>query len=168
MASSGDADALTVQGFERELTDLFQEVPDLHQALLSYQEARGRIVERKRNRGFWPLKGLNKSGKGAGSMGAKGFRKGQSKGKDELLNRIARTHCKRCGELGHWKAECPQRPKESQANVASASHESTLDEATEQVIFEEIESEAEVGGLAKQESALTSQIICSKNCKAVR
>ena len=48
---AGDADALTVQSFERELTDLFQEVPDLHSALISYQEARGRIVERKRNRG---------------------------------------------------------------------------------------------------------------------
>ena len=145
LATTGDADALTVQGFEKELTELFQEIPDLHQALLSYQEARGRIVERKRNRGFWPIKGLSKSGKGSSSFGPKGFRKGGSKGKDELLNRIARTHCKRCGELGHWKAECPQRLKESQANVASASHEMEENEAAAQVLFEEIDSEAEVG-----------------------
>ena len=144
LATTGDADALTVQGFEKELTELFQEIPDLHQALLSYQEARGRIVERKRNRGFWPIKGLSKSGKGSSSFGPKGFRKGGSKGKDELLNRIARTHCKRCGELGHWKAECPQRLKESQANVASA-HEMEENEAAAQVLFEEIDSEAEVG-----------------------
>ena len=79
LATFGDADALTVQGFERELIDLFQEIPDLHSALVSYQEARGRIVERKRNRGFWPLKG-GSTGKGKG-FGNKGFRKGQSKGK---------------------------------------------------------------------------------------
>ena len=145
LANTGDADALTVQGFEKELTELFQEIPDLHQALLSYQEARGRIVERKHNRGFWPIKGLNKSGKGSSSFGSKGFRKGGSKGKDELLNRIARTHCKRCGELGHWKAECPRRLKESQANVASASHEMEENEAAAQVLFEEIDSEAQVG-----------------------
>ena len=82
LAKSGDADALTVQGFENELTELFQEVPDLHSALLSYQEARGRIIERKRNRGFWPLRSSStrKSGKGFGPSG-KGQRKGQSKGK---------------------------------------------------------------------------------------
>ena len=144
LATSGDADALTVQGFERELTDLFQEIPDLHSALVSYQEARGRIVERKRNRGFWPLKG-GSTGKGKG-FGNKGFRKGQSKGKDELLARIARTHCKRCGELGHWKAECPLKmTKESQANVASASHEAEENDLFEQVLIEEINSEFEVG-----------------------
>ena len=144
LATSGDADALTVQGFERELTDPFQEIPDLHSALVSYQEARGRIVERKRNRGFWPLKG-GSTGKGKG-FGNKGFRKGQSKGKDELLARIARTHCKRCGELGHWKAECPLKmTKESQANVASASHEAEENDLFEQVLIEEINSDFEVG-----------------------
>ena len=25
---------------------------------------------------------------------------------DELLNRFVRIHCKRCAELGHWKAGC--------------------------------------------------------------
>ena len=39
LAKSGDADALKIQSFENELTELFQEVPDLHSALLSYQEA---------------------------------------------------------------------------------------------------------------------------------
>lgn len=44
LASTGDSDALAVQTFERDLEDLFQEIPDLHSALVSYQEARGRIV----------------------------------------------------------------------------------------------------------------------------
>ena len=148
MALAGDADAMTVQAFERELTNLFQEVPDLHSALLSYQEARGRITDRKRNRGFWPVRSPSggKSGKGLNAAGSKGFRKGQSKGKDELLARIARTHCKRCGELGHWKAECPlkSQAKESQANVASA-QEALDPDLSDQVLFEAIASDPEVG-----------------------
>ena len=63
LAASGDGDALAVQGFERDLTDLFQEVPELHTALTAYQEARGRIAERRKSRGFWPVKG----GKGRGA-----------------------------------------------------------------------------------------------------
>ena len=159
LAGAGDADALTVQSFERELTDLFQEVPDLHSALLSYQEARGRIVERKRNRGFWPVRNQSsgaKGGKGFGSAGMKGFRKGQSKGKDELLARISRTHCKRCGELGHWKAECPLRNKESQANVASAQADAEPD-FSEQVLIEEISSDREVGVETKQKETKDMQ-----------
>ena len=68
-------------------------MPDLHSALLSYEEARGRIIERKRNKGFWPLRSSSrgKSGKGFAGPSAKGLRKGQSTGNDELLNRIART-----------------------------------------------------------------------------
>ena len=161
LASTGDADALTVQSFEKELTELFQEVPDLHSALLSYQEARGRIVERKRNRGFWPLKGgssSSKSGKGYGPPGFKGFKKGQSKGKEELLSRIARTHCKRCGEIGHWKAECPLRSKESQANVASTPFVEADAFQSDRVLFEQIESEGEVGVWSKENRNETTRI----------
>ena len=134
MASWGDADALTVQTFEKDLEELMQEVPDLHTALVSYHEARARINERKRNRGFWPA-GQKGSGKGFKSgfqsSGSKGFRKGNSKGKDELLQRIARTHCKKCGELGHWKAECPNKAKDS-VNIVT---QEAFDE-TDQVVFE--------------------------------
>ena len=134
LASWGDADALAVQTFEKDLEDLFQDVPDLHTALISYHEARPRISERKRNRGFWPP-GQKSSGKGYKSSfngaGGRGFRKGGSKGKDELLQRIARTHCKRCGELGHWKAECPNKPKD-QVNIVTQE----ADEETDQVVFE--------------------------------
>ena len=143
---------MTVQSFENELTELFQEAPDLHSAPLSYQEARGRIIERKRNRGFWPLRSSSSSSGGRKGFGprSKGHQKGQSKGEDELLNRIARTHCKRCGELGHWKAECPQRAKESQANVTSAMPVSYEPDTNDQVLFEEIESDYEVRGVGKE------------------
>ena len=134
LAAWGDADALTIQAFEKDLEELMQEVPDLHTALVSYHEARAKINERKRNRGFWPA-GQKGSGKGFKSGfqygGSKGFRKGSSKGKDELLQRISRTHCKKCGELGHWKAECPNKAKDS-VNIVT---QEALDE-TDQVMFE--------------------------------
>ena len=61
LASQGDPDALNVVSFERDLEEMFQEVPDLLQSLFSYHEARAKIPERKRSRGFWPLsKGAGK------------------------------------------------------------------------------------------------------------
>ena len=85
LAASGDSDALVIQGFERDLEEMFQEVPDLHTAMTSYVEARSKLVEKRKHRGFWPIRG-NQS-KGGKSFG-KGFRKGQS-GKSNLLNRIS-------------------------------------------------------------------------------
>ena len=102
LVAQGDEHALQVQAFEQDLSDMFQEVPDLQQALISYQEARSNLTDR----GFWPSKGKSKnSGKGFGA----GPRKGSSKGfgKADLLAKIARTNF--CGERGHWKAESTQR-----------------------------------------------------------
>ena len=138
----GDGDALDVQGFERDLTDLFQEVPELHTALTGYQEARGRIAERRKSRGFWPVKGGKGRGAGWSSDGSynnKGSKKGSGKGKEELLQRIARTHCKLCGERGHWRAECPQRTKES-ANIATI-HTAIEEDAGDQIIVDLSEEE---------------------------
>ena len=106
LVSQGDEDAHVVQQIERDFEEMMQEIPDLQQALVSYQEARQRITDRRKHRGFWP------TGKGKGKGGSKDrycpYRKGGGKsGKDELLARIARTHCKLCGALGHWCAECP-------------------------------------------------------------
>ena len=115
LAHGGDEDALLIQQFEKDFEDMMQDIPDLQTALLSYQEARQRISERRRHRGFWPSKGRGKGGRDAN----KGFRKGgQRSSKDELLARIARTHCKICGAMGHWKAECPRRDQaREQANL---------------------------------------------------
>jgi len=115
LAHGGDEDALLIQQFEKDFEDMMQDIPDLQTALLSYQEARQRISERRRHRGFWPSKGRGKGGRDAN----KGFRKGgQRSSKDELLARISRTHCKICGAMGHWKAECPRRDQaREQANI---------------------------------------------------
>ena len=56
MVAVSDADALQVQGFEDELENFFQETPELQEALVSYLEARSRLLAKKRNRGFWVYK----------------------------------------------------------------------------------------------------------------
>ena len=88
LAPQGDADALGIQSFESDLEDVFQSTPDLQSALVSYQEARFKLAEKKRFRGFWPshAKGLHQKGK---SKGKKGFGNNGSKG--SLLERIGRT-----------------------------------------------------------------------------
>ncbi len=97
LVSQGDEHALQIPAFEQDLSDMFQEVPDLQQALISYQEARSKLTEKRKFRGFWPSKGKSKS---AGKGFASGYRKGPSKGfgKADLLAKIARTNCKVCGE----------------------------------------------------------------------
>ena len=94
---------------ERQLEGFFQEIPELHSALISYLDARQRLKEKSRARGFWPVS----SGRGKSSKG-RSFSKGGSRGKksgnakEALLQRIARSHCRLCGEKGHWRAECPK------------------------------------------------------------
>ena len=106
LVSQGDEDANVVQQFERDFEEMLQEIPDMQQAMVSYNEARQRINDRRRSRGFWPT-GKGK-GKGGFKDGSRPYRKGGGKsGKEELLARIAKTHCKLCGALGHWRAECP-------------------------------------------------------------
>ena len=119
LAQGGDEDALLIQQFEKDFEDMVQDIPDLQTALVSYQEARQRISERRRSRGFWPSKSRGKGGRDHGEGHRKG---GHRSTKDELLERISRTHCKICGARGHWKAECPRRDmqqpsREQQANM---------------------------------------------------
>ena len=49
MMAAEDADALQVQGFEEELESFFQETPELQEALVSYLEARSRLLAKRRN-----------------------------------------------------------------------------------------------------------------------
>ena len=131
LASLGDEDALTVQQFESDFESMLQDVPDLQQALITYQEARVRINEKKRVRGFWPNKGKGKSTFRGGRKG------GVRSGKEELLAKISRTHCKLCGERGHWKAECPKRDgAREQANLVQSENDPTQPHELPQVIFE--------------------------------
>lgn len=105
LAAIEDPDALQVQAFEEELEGFFQETPELQEALVSYMEARNRLLAKRKARGFWPVSGGQKGGRS--SKGFKGKGKGKSS-RDQLLQRIAKSNCRACGERGHWKAECPK------------------------------------------------------------
>ena len=172
LIAQGDEHALQVQAFEQDLSDMFQEVPDLQQALVSYQEARSKLTEKKKFRGFWLTKGKSKSaGKGFGM----GPRKGSSKGygKADLLAKIARTNCKICGERGHWKAECPRNTeKNTKDSVNLASHmpafnmnHSTVENLPDHVIVED--ESLIIHGLIGKEKAVYQQNDAPELCHTV-
>ena len=149
MLASDDQDALQVQAFEEELENFFQDTPELQEALVSYMEARSRLLAKKKSRGFWPIGG----GKGApkGGRGFKGGGKGKGKHREQLLARIARSTCRICGEKGHWKAECPRRKgnpsNEATTTVAEAfvevsSHARSADHANAQEILTSLPADA--------------------------
>ena len=103
LAESGDEDAAFVTEFEDHVLDLIQELPEMAECFSSYTQARQRLRDRAKNRGFWPGRGKGKGGKGGGKKG-KGFVPRRS-----LADRIATSTCRLCGKRGHWKWECPQR-----------------------------------------------------------
>ena len=120
MVAAEDGDALHVQGFEDELEAFMQDTPEMYEALVSYTEARSRLLAKKRSRGFWPVGSGNVGSKGSqGSSSSKGGRFGKGKhakgksGREQLLLRIQRSSCRNCGQRGHWKAECPLRNSQS-------------------------------------------------------
>ena len=118
MVAMDDQDALTIAAFDPELEDFLQDFRThgkLYKAFVSFQEARQKLLDKKRNRGFGPSRGGKKGFQGRGKRG-----KGQRR--EQLLAGIARSNCRLCGENGHWRAECPQRVKESSTSSAAAAH----------------------------------------------
>ena len=123
LLQEGDEDAAFISDYETAMTEAIQDDPELASALNAYTEARKRLGDRAKNRGFWPLgnsKGRGKGFKGRGKGAFKGARK-------SLQQRIMESSCRICGKRGHWKAECPKRnqggasstsmPKTQMANV---------------------------------------------------
>ena len=111
-----DDDASLVMQFEEAITEAIQGDADLAAYFSTYQEARRRLSEKVRTRGFWPMS------KGYGKKGGK-FHKG--KGRASLAQRIANSHCRRCGKKGHWRAECPllSGRQDSRTTASSGSSE---------------------------------------------
>ena len=68
LISQEDPDALAVANFEQEFEDFLQDIPEMHEAMVTYMEARAQLLETKTGRGFWPIKGKG------------GFKKGRGKG----------------------------------------------------------------------------------------
>ena len=115
LLQEGDEDAVFVSDYETAMTETIQDDPELAAALNTYADARRRLSERFKNRGFWPTnpgKGRGKSFKGKGKFNQKGARK-------SLQQRIMESSCRICGRRGHWKAECPDRPRNAASSNAS-------------------------------------------------
>ena len=100
--SENDEDALVVQQFEDALIDTIQSDGEMNAFMNSYVEARRKLTEKAKFRGFWPVRS-----KGGGKKGkSKGF---NARGRKPLAVRIAESECRLCGQKGHWKAECPRK-----------------------------------------------------------
>ena len=116
LLTEGDTDAALVTEFESAATDLIQSDEELASALNTYTEARRRLTEKFRSRGFWPISGPgNKGGKSRGKSKTKSkFQKGRSN-RRSLQQRILSSQCRICDQFGHWKAECPERHNRDRA-----------------------------------------------------
>ena len=112
LAAEHDEDASLIVQFEDAVMDTLQSDPELAAFFTSYQDARKRLSDRFKARGFWPVK------KTFGKSGKKG--KSKSKGKQSLAQRLANSYCRLCNRRGHWKAECPDRSDASKESNAAA------------------------------------------------
>ena len=64
LASEGDSDAVLIADFELAAQDTIQEDSELAVTLTAYQQARHRLAERFRNRGFFPSRPFTGQGTG--------------------------------------------------------------------------------------------------------
>ena len=130
LVAENDEDAVLVMQFEDAVMDSIQNDQELSTYFSSYQDARRRLAEKGRVRGFWPIKRSIEKGK-------KG-QKGKSKGKGQsLASRIANSYCRICFKRGHWKDECPNNP----ANKSGASAGSSTQVPTSFVIASDVPPE---------------------------
>ena len=114
----GDDDALLITEFEQAAQDLVQEDPGLANAFTAYTEARRRLSEKFRHRGFFPV------GKGKSKFSGKGFKgkggKSSFRDRKPLAQRILRSQCRKCLQFGHWKDECPNQAVSSSSSTTTS------------------------------------------------
>ena len=114
LAAEHDEDATLIVQFEDAVMDAIANDQELSTFFSTYQDARRRLAERNRVRGFWPVRKSAEKGKKGGRGKTKG--KGQS-----LASRIANSYCRICFKRGHWKDECPNNPKSMSNGSTGAS-----------------------------------------------
>ena len=116
LLQEGDEDVVFVTDYETAMTETIQDDPELAAAMNTYADARRRLSERFKNRGFWPVQ----SGKGRGKVFKGKGKNNQQKGsRKSLQQRIMESSCRICGRRGHWKAECPDRPRATPSTTGS-------------------------------------------------
>ena len=116
LLQEGDEDAIFITDYETAMTETIQDDPELAAAMNTYADARRRLSERFKNRGFWPVQ----AGKGRGKVfKGKGKNNQQKGGRKSLQQRIMESFCRICGRRGHWKAECPDRPRTNTSTAGS-------------------------------------------------
>ena len=113
-----EEDASLVADFESAAADILQGDDDLASAYTAYVEARRRLNEKTRFRGFWPVSQSSK-GKSKGHFKGKGRSFKGSSNRKTLQQRILESRCRICNRYGHWKAECPQRANQTDAGSSS-------------------------------------------------
>ena len=106
MAEEGDPDALVCQQLEDAIVDVLQQDAETAACYMTYVEARRRLTDRNKSRGFWVPGGSSNSVKGSKGRGKGKF---QGRSRKPLAARILESECQICGQKGHWKAECPLR-----------------------------------------------------------
>ena len=113
LAADQDDDAMMVLQFEDAIMDTISADQELSTFFSSYQDARRRLTERGKVRGFWPVRKSFDKGK----KGSKG--KGKGRGGQSLASRIANSYCRICFKRGHWKDECPNNPNKTGHGASS-------------------------------------------------
>ena len=121
LAAEDDEDALLVLQFEDSIAETVQADSELSAFFSSYQDARKRLSEKTRFRGFW---GVSRKGDGKG-FGKKG-KSSKGKGKGGLERRIANSYCRICWKKGHWKNECPMKPSSNSGSSTSSTTPSSI------------------------------------------
>ena len=117
LVQEGDEDASLVADFESAAADILQGDEELASAYTAYVEARRRLNEKTRFRGFWPVS--QSKGKFKGGFKGRGRSFKGASNRKTLQQRILESRCRICNKMGHWKAECPQRGNQSEGTGSS-------------------------------------------------
>jgi hypothetical protein len=126
LLEAGDEDAVIINDFEEAILTACQESAALAPCFASYQEARQCLRDKAKSRGFWPLgsgKGRTKGKKGKFGASGKGNMSSNQQAnfrRRSLADRIANSNCRKCGQPGHWKRECPLSTGSSSAASMSS------------------------------------------------
>ena len=81
LVAQNDEDACAVQQFEQELEEFLQDTPSMHDALVTYIDARQKLQDKRKTRGFWPVQSSSNPYSKGGKKGkaAKGGGKGKKR-----------------------------------------------------------------------------------------